>query len=141
MMCIVYLLLMRVFHTDSAPCRACVFFPWLGLVLVVVFSMRRAEIVCMDLLRLGAHVTVLAMMYPYSAPHAFACSLNALLCCSWALCRDDVSSCIVCVFTVSALSAMAHGCPYAVQPEAQLEALCVSQAVEFVCEMVSRVWE
>ena len=133
---IVYILLMRAFHADSIPCRACVFWPWVALAVICMLPVKRVEFVCTDLLRVGIHVTVIALLFPHSAPHAFACSVNALMYSSWAMCRDDVSSCIQCLFVVLSMSWVAHTCPHAVSLETQLDALLIPDVVEYVGGLV-----
>ena len=135
-----FLALMRAFHAEGTPCRACVFWPWLALLVICASGMlyRRADAVCTDLMRLGLHVTALAMLYPHGAHQTFACSLHALLACSWALCRDDLSACALCLFGVCAVSALAHSCSFAVDREAQLNAMAWPCIVEALYMLVRR---
>jgi len=111
------------------------------MLVICLLSLRRAEYMCADMLRLGVHVTVLALLFPHSASHAFACSLNALMYCSWAMCRDEVSACVQCLFMVGALSWVAHTCPSAIGFETQLNALLITDAVDLASSAMHRlIW-
>ena len=140
MLSFTFLALMQAFHSEGIPCRECVFSPWLVLLCICAMGLlfQKIEVVCVDLLRIGLHVTLLAILFQNGAQQTFACSVHALLVCSWALCRDDISSCIVCLFGVCTTLALAHSCSFAVAPVQQLNAMAWPGLVDAMCFVLHR---
>ena len=133
--------IMRMFQTEGAPCRLCVFSPWVALRALCMCSalFRRAEAVCVDLVRLGLHVTALAILFPYSSPLAYACSVHALVVCGWSLCRSDVSACVVCLYGAVTLLALVRYCPFRVDVDQQLYAVAWPSSVDMAVWLVQRL--
>ena len=140
MISVAFLGLMRAFHVEGTPCRACVFLPWAALLCICLAGcvFRRTEAVCADLVRLGIHATALAVIYPYSAHQAYACSLHALMVCAWSLSRDDVSTSVMCLFGIGAMSTLAHECPIATSADFQLNAMAWPGVIELAYGVVLR---
>jgi hypothetical protein len=138
---VVFIAIMRAFQTEGIPCRVCIFTPWVVLLSLCLFSalFRRAEAVCVDLVRLGLHATALAVLFPFSASQTYACSLHALMVCSWSLCRSDVSACVVCLYGVVTLMVLAHHCPYRIDANEQLYAMAWPSSVDMVFWLLQRL--
>ncbi len=138
---VAFVALMRAFQTEGTPCRVCVFAPWAALLTLCLVSaaFRRIEAVCVDMVRLGLHATALAVLFPYSASLAYACSLHALMACSWSLCRSDVSSCVVCLYGVATLLALAHQCAFRIDAGDQLYAMAWPSSVDMVFWLLQRL--
>ena len=133
--------IMRMFQTEGVPCRVCVFSPWAVLLGLCACSalFRRAEAVCVDLVRLGLHATAIAILFPYSSPLAYACSVHSLVVCGWSLCRSDVSACVVCLYGVTTLLALVHYCPFRVDVDQQLYAVAWPSSVDMAVWLLQRL--
>ena len=141
MISVVFLGLMYAFHAEGIPSRACVFLPWAALLCICLCGslFRRMDAVCTDLVRLGMHVTALAVLYPSSAHTAYACSLHALMVCAWSLSRDEISACVMCLFGIVAVTGLSHECPIATSADIQLNAMAWPGIIELGFKAVQRL--
>lgn len=138
---VAFITIMRAFQTEGTPCRVCIFAPWVALLSLCLFSalFRRTEAVCVDLVRLGLHATALAVLFPYSASQTYACSLHALMVCSWSMCRSDVSTCVMCLYGTVTLLALAHQCPFRIDAGEQLYAMAWPSSVDIGVWILQRM--
>lgn len=138
MMPIVFYFLAKAFQSPGTPCSPCTFVPWVVLVLVYTFcaAHRSAERLCSDYLRIGIHVTAVALLYTQAKPLAYACSVFSLLFCARHLATDVASTC---AFSLAAVVALPFLCPYALDAESQLSALVWAEAVDIVYYVASRL--
>jgi len=126
-----FVALARILETKEAAPVQCIFGPWALFALVYMATASRPlDRLCYDALKIGIHVTALAILFPH--PACFACSIHSVLSCMQDLATDAVSTCAYSLLAVCALPFMAQSCSYEIQAETQLVAIAWTELVGIV---------